>query len=292
MNYSVTKEQYIYVNSKNRKSIDFPYLFSIEIPAGVFECDPEELFRLTCIEFAIKQDWFLVNRTNSSFDITVNGQRTNCSIDLGNFNGKQLASAVSAGSGNAIDCIYDSRTNQLKFAATTQQCILHLDVADSCAAVLGMRSISYTMIPNTYLTADYALSPVLSDTINLHIDNLTQAIKFQSVENKRSQKCENTFILLSLQNTFAPFDRILFSNPNDIFQCVCADNKLESLTFSLRDQDRNLMKFIGTTNWTASIKVETLTPEKSYEQRTQMMRTLKSIEEYMRLLFVSNNIRN
>ena len=309
---TIVKTQYLYVNSDKgmKRAEDANSRVTITIPQGIFLCDnPRQSFKVNVVDFNMTADWYYINETNNKFSLfyiiysvinpgQYSGEREyEIIIPYGNYTYKALASTIQniiqsfdlPGS-EQITVQWSATMNKYVFKFPTNEYELTFRSA-AAGRVLGITQTQYGtkyLDANNTITSDVALKSVLSDNITLWIDNLSLNKDFLSVENKTGSVAEPCTCVLNIVNRFAPFDVIAFENPSDLYSIHVNEKNIESLSFSIRDENGQLMKYVS--DWRATIQITTLEEDNTYEAQNTMIQKLDETTEYLRYMFLQNNL--
>ena len=288
------------MNSLNRDEKDTSYHFTIDIPNGIFECKPDEMFRISVQDFNMGINWLYCNETNNQFLFNDGYGPCTVTIPPGNYRFKDLAVAIETAMTIAYRNLkvctvtWSSTLNKFIFQFNSDGYTYSISFLTNNPAyyILGFeKDTLYTMNSVTKrITSPNVLKTTLSNKICITVDNIMPAKGYQSVENKNSFLCQLTNNIMSIPNDYAPFDTAVFISQNDNFALYCTDNIIQKLTFSLRDEDGDIMTYASATEWRASIKIDTFSPDRTYQDSEKILSCLNSIEDYLRMLFVSRNL--
>lgn len=291
---TVVKTQYLYLNSANRRESDSAHKFTVRIPSGMFLCDsPGQHFKLSVQDFSMVASWYYVNSTNNTFHAYYTSTLfKTITIPQGNYTFKALAYATQTAIQAfqelaAVTVTWDSIKNRLVFTFPSSSFGLDFaSVNNSAHDILGFDKAQYF---GATLTGLYPLKTTLSKNICIYIDNLTPDKDFTSVENTKSDVCVPSTSMMSIVNNFAPNDIINFVNPTgDLFALYVKEKGIEQVDFSVRDENAELMTYV--TDWRASIKVETLQDDDTYQQQVDSLNALSEMKEYLKYIFVGNHL--
>lgn len=292
----VVKTQYIYVNTANRvNSNNTAYKYTLSIPGGIFMCDnPRQRFRVTIENFNMVSSWYFVNQTNNTFTVVQSSlasiddiiSEIDFTIPDGNYTFKGLAATIQQLIQNSYSGVlvsWDNKTNKLVFTfPTTSKWFISFDRLENPAKFpMGLIDDNIYSNINGVITSQVPLSSTLSKNIMLYCDNLSPMKDSLSVQTKNSELCEPTNALLSIVNNFSPFDIIKFENNNNLYSLHVCEKTLENLTFSIKDENGNLLRYVS--DWNASIRIDTL-QDAGFE--TSLMDEIRSIKDYLRMMFL------
>jgi hypothetical protein len=200
---------------------------------------------------AIPRSWYVINNYNNTFTFTsVPGSGT-ITLTPGNYNATQLALAVQtavralAGGLSGFACTYDSVTNKLQMTLAVTFSIS--DVSTSTARWLGfsrgVTSLSASFSPGPAL---YVLSPPqvldLSYTKTLRIISSIHSMTVAQQGNELQDSIRGTIAVMNV--SVAPQGIILFHPPVPD-EHILVRNTVESITFTLADDDGNVIEMNG-----------------------------------------------
>ena len=165
---------------------------------------------------------------------------------------------------------------------------LDFAVMNSMWYILGFDKDSTVYAPefsNTIVSKNVTRQ-FLSDTMNVYVENVTPDRNVSAIENNTDNKCTPSTCILSLANNIGFFDSWDFVNQDNWFRLNIKEKKINKLRLSVRNEFKDLMTYV--TDYNIAIKIETYNHDQSMANKTLL--TLESIEDYLRLSFVSNNI--
>jgi len=280
--------QYLYINSANRNNNEYPYNFSVLFSHGDVACKKDEVMKIGVQSFDLYHTWTYVNESNNKICLQ-NGTTmsiTNISIPFGNYTYKQLASLLTSLYSNWT-ATWSSVTNKFTFTFTQPHGFVFEQTTAS--KILGLMSKTQTLYSNS-VVSDYVLRATLSERINVHVDNLTPYDKI-NLENTLGSTSTSSTKVLSIINNFQPFDVITYENNSSLYSFFVTEKSIEKINVSLRDVDGALLSFVNQ-DFNIVLKIETYQDDSVADNETNnMLSHLQSIKEYLRLIFVSSNIK-
>lgn len=284
--------QYLYINSENRLATDKSCKFTVKVPNNYLKCkDLSQVIKITCINFCCPINWYFVNSTNNTF-ILNDGIDNSLSIPPGNYTFKNLALAIQTQIQTInplITVSFNSNTTKLLFTFPSASFSLKFGSSGSACFIMGFNPSSTNFADGSFqITSINILQTILTDTINLYVDNVATYGNPNMCNNSLG---DNTLYIsnsiMSLQNNFSPGDIINFTNSgDDLFSMKIKDKSLNEITFSIRDRDGDLMTYV--TDWNAAIRIDYIDEEKNNDD---VVGALNNMIEYLRLLFVQNGLK-
>jgi len=280
--------QYLYINSGNRNTSEYPYNFSVLFKNGDIACKKDEILKIGVQSFDLYHTWTYVNASNNTISIQ-NGSTmsiTQFTIPFGNYTYKQLASILTSLYANWT-VAWSSVTNKFTFSFTQPH---GFDFALTTAAkILGLTPNTQTVY-NMSVVSDNVLRATLSERINVHIDNMIPYAKI-NLENTLSSTATASTKVLSVVNNFSPFDVISYENNSDLYSFFVTEKSIDKIQISLRDIDGALLNFVEE-DFNIVLKVDTYQDDNVANNETNnIISNLQGIKEYLRLIFVSNNMK-
>lgn len=280
--------QYLYINSTKRNENEHPYNFSVLFNHGDIQCKKDEIMKIGVQSFDLYHTWTYVNANNNTICIqnesTMN--TTTFNIDYGNYTFKQLASKLTSLYTNWV-VTWSSLTNKFTFTFTEPHGFVFAQTTAS--KILGLNANTETVY-NTSVTSYNVLRATLSERINVHIDNLTPYDKI-NLENTVTSTSTASTKVLSIVNNFSPFDVITYENNSNLYSFFVSEKNIEKIQISLRDIDGSLLNFVEE-DYNIVLKVETYEDDSITDNETNnIISNLQGIKEYLRLIFVSGNIK-
>jgi len=209
-------------------------------------------------------------------------------IPAANYTYKRLASTINTwlttefGSGNIK---WDSNINKYIFDLPNGSSI-DFSVSNSPWYILGFNKSVVNEVNLQPVTSTEVLRTNLSQTINVYVDNITPDRNVSAIENSKDKDCVPSTCIMSTSDNFPPFETFELYNQNNWFKLNIKEKVLTKLRITMRDEYKDLQKYI--TDYNVVIRVDTVSHDNSLPQKT--LKSLQSVEDYMRLQFVSNNL--
>lgn len=282
--------QFLQVRSSKRSAGESICNFSVSVPHDELKCKQEQMFKVSVQSFDLYHTWTYINSSNNIivlFNI-LTSQTTTINVPYGNYTGKALAYQLTQLYANWV-VEWNAAQNKYLFTFTTPHILFNdLETTPGQACVpLGFNRESYFTDASFQVTSVKVLRPTLSERINVHIDNLAPYDKANLTNADGIAKSSNS--ILSIVNNFSPFDIIKYESNTDLYGFVCAEKSIEKLVISLRDIDGSLLTFIDT-DFNLVLRFDTYEQDDTRPQ-DEMLTTLKQVAEYLRLIFVSTNMK-
>lgn len=200
---------------------------------------------------AIPRSWYAINGYNNTFTFSSVPGSGPITLTPGNYNATQLAVAVQtavralAGGLSAFTCSYDSVTNKLQMTLAVSFSISDVGVATArwLGFVRGSTSMTASFSPGPAL---YVLLPPqvldLSYTKTLRIVSNIHSMTVAQQGNELQDSVRGTIAMLNV--SVAPQGIILY-RPQMPDEHILARNTVEGLTFTLADDDGNVIDMNG-----------------------------------------------
>ena len=289
VNNNIVNSQYIYINSVNRGVNDSVCDLTVELPEGMIRCNQEtESLSIVATHFNITKNWYYINSNNNYLRILNSDGILAFEhyVTPSNYTFKKLASYITNVVTFAITMSWDSNRNKyiidmpdgykLDFRTdNSMYYILGFDKGSLITKAVGQSIIS----PNI-------LNVYLSHNIDVYLENVSPDKNVSAIENSSNNTAKPSQCVLTLTNDFPPYTTLNFDNQDNWFRLNIKEKFLNKLRITIRDEYKNLMNFI--TDYNLVLKIETYSNDNSMENKK--LTALQSIEDYLRLNFVSNNI--
>lgn len=200
---------------------------------------------------AIPRSWYVINGYNNTFTFTSAPGSGPVTITPGNYNATQLSLALQtavralAGGLSGFTCTYDSVTNKLQMTLAVTFTISDVDTATArwLGFARGVTSLAASFSPGPVL---YVLSPPqvldLSYTKTLRIVSSIHSMTVAQQGNELQDSVRGTIAVLNV--SVAPQGIILY-RPQVPDEHILARNTVEGLTFTLADDDGNVIDMNG-----------------------------------------------
>lgn len=200
---------------------------------------------------AIPRSWYVINSYNNTFTFSSAAGSGSITIVPGNYNATQLATVVQtavralAGGLSGFTCTYDSVTNKLQMTLAIVFSISDVNTAAArwLGLVRGTSSLTAIYSPGPVL---YVLSPPnvldLSYTKTLRIISSIHSMTVAQQGNELQDSIRGTIAVMNV--SVAPQGIILFHPPVPD-EHTLVRNTVESLTFTLADDDGNVIDMNG-----------------------------------------------
>lgn len=200
---------------------------------------------------AVPRSWYVINSYNNTFTFSSSAGSGAVTITPGNYNAIQLALAVQtavralAGGLSSFSCTYDNITNKLQMSLAVTFTVSGVSTATArwLGFSRGVTSVSASFSPGPAL---YVLSPPqvldLSYTKTLRIVSNIHSMTMAQQGNEQQDSVRGTIAVMNV--SVAPQGIILY-RPQVPDEHVLARNTVEGLTFTLADDDGNVIEMNG-----------------------------------------------
>lgn len=291
------RTQYIFLDSG--KCQGTPYDFKFHLPQHLIKCDPKtERLRLSLIKWTLRHDWYVIREPYNYFVIRYNGVDTVLTIPIGNYNYSEFAlklkelingSKALFGETGAINVVYSSIKNTLKFVFTTPSTVRYIRFPPEKGLSFGFDGgVNYAL--STVLESVYPMNFYGDDErILVYLDGV-HTHHAKSVHHDASNKLNDhgTIIGSVLVNNI-PFETIVYENDGKLYGHYLTEKTMQGeLRIRLKTLSGVDADFLKHHHMVLRIDV--------VKDRTGMedmiMKRLENVEEYLRLLLLSSHLGN
>lgn len=296
--FNVLSSQYVYITSLNKASYDAIYDFTIDIPPGMVQCEQEQFLAISVSRFNITKNWYYVNSQNNYIKIINNTAFPFRTMDFylseGNYTFKKLALQLEIElktflNMNDVYIRWDSNRN--KYIFTLPPGIgFDFTSSNSMWYILGFNK-NFTFVSSGLsdnIISQNILNIYLTQCIDLHCENVTPDKNVSAIENSTNNSCVPSSCIMSLSNNFPPYETLDFENQDSKFRLIIKEKSLNKLRLTIRNENNTLLTFI--TDYNTVLRIDTISFDTSRSDKK--IKTLESIEDYLRLNFVSNNLNS
>lgn len=282
-----------YVRSADRFSGTI-YNFNINVPSFILNHRPDEVIKITLVDFVLKRNKYPIDTNNNRFNVseTQNSVPYNYSIAItaGNYNVYQLAVQVatqltSASPYYTYSITWDSVSGYYTFTITTKTvhpigtASFDFNVPRSAFELLGFAKGSYSFTGST-LTSVKMVSLSGETSIYLRTNLTTPNFDYSNGEYGLSD------VLAKIPIIVPPYATIVFQDVGaSLFNSYIQTNSLGNLNIRLTNSEDVDLEFQD--EWTCAFKVETFEATKEAE----ILGELKNLTEINKLNLLQKTIR-
>ena len=289
----LTDSRIWYIRSADRFSGEI-YNFNINVPSFILNHRPEEVVKITLVDFVLKRNKYPIDSNNNRFNVseTQNSVVYNYSITItaGNYNVYQLATQVATQLTNAspyytYNISWDSISGYYTFTATTktaypfQAISFDFNVARSAFELLGFAKSTYSFTSGTLMSVKM-VSLSGETSIYLRTNLTTPNYDYTNGEYGLSD------VLAKIPIIVPPYATIVFQDVGaSLFNSYIQTNSLGMLNIRLTNSEDIDLEFQD--EWTCAFKVETYEATKEAE----ILGELKNLTEINKLNLLQKTIR-
>ena len=282
-----------YIRSADRFSGTI-YNFNINVPSFILNHRPDEVIKITLVDFVLKRNKYPIDSNNNRFNVseTQNSVVYNYTITItaGNYNVYQLATQVatqltSASPYYTYSISWDSISGYYTFTIITKtahpvgSASFDFNVARSAFELLGFAKSTYSFTGST-LTSVKMVSLSGETSIYLRTNLTTPNFDYANGEYGLSD------VLAKIPIIVPPYATIVFQDVGaSLFNSYIQTNSLGSLNIRLTNSEDVDLEFQD--EWTCAFKVETYEATKEAE----ILGELKNLTEINKLNLLQKTIR-
>ena len=282
-----------YIRSADRFSGTI-YNFNINVPSFILNHRPDEVIKITLVDFVLKRNKYPIDSNNNRFNVseTQNSVVYDYSITItaGNYNVYQLATQVATQLTTAspyytYSISWDSISGYYTFTITTKTAYavgsasFDFNVARSAFELLGFAKSTYSFTGST-LTSVKMVSLTGETSIYLRTNLTTPNFDYANGEYGLSD------VLAKIPIIVPPYATIVFQDVGaSLFNSYIQTNSLGSLNIRLTNSEDVDLEFQD--EWTCAFKVETYEATKEEE----ILGELKNLTEINKLNLLQKTIR-
>lgn len=278
----VVRYQYLFVNS--RKAIGSPSEFEVQVDDGLVEThNTEERIKLTLIDFSILHTWGNINASNNTITLRnlVTLQDTAVTIPVGFYTMNDIKKYIS-GAYPSATIAYNANTNRYTFTFSQAH---QLIFTSEIYKVLGFSS---TEVPQgTSFSSSTTCQPRNINNLHIQLYNV-QSLKHHNVENIEGDSVKKSHMIARIPVTAQPYDNVVWINRAEHYGFVIREEKLHRLRFRFVDDDGKVLDYLALPPCTFTIKIDYVKPK---VKDVTLYRSIDDIKEYLRLLFVSSQLK-
>lgn len=291
--------QYLFIHTD--KCEGTPSNFRFTIPQNLITCNKDtERLRVSLIKWTCRHDWTVVRQGNNIFTVQYGATTTTITIPDGNYtyteyaskiqtlmNAQALAMGVSSG---VILVEYLAPSNHLKI--TFPNALTRVfNFPAQYLANYGMSQATYT-ITNTVLESDVPIDFYKNqERLYIYCQGLNPKSFHRSLVHGRDgeetrMEAEENLLASVLINNY-PYETIVFEDDGTMYGRYLSDNKLYgTLHFTIKTINNIEADFIPDSHMVLKVEKET-NQEYRHDESLQVQ---KDIREYLRLMFLSQNM--
>jgi len=282
-----------YIRSADRFSGTI-YNFNINVPSFILNHRPDEVIKITLVDFVLKRNKYPIDSNNNRFNVseTQNSVVYDYSITItaGNYNVYQLATQVATQLTTAspyytYSISWDSISGYYTFTITTKtahpvgSASFDFNVARSAFELLGFAKSTYSFTGST-LTSVKMVSLSGETSIYLRTNLTTPNFDYANGEYGLSD------VLAKIPIIVPPYATIVFQDVGaSLFNSYIQTNSLGNLNIRLTNSEDVDLEFQD--EWTCAFKVETYEATKEAE----ILGELKNLTEINKLNLLQKTIR-
>jgi len=250
MGLLVEKEQYIFIQSKNRTSGN-TYDFEVNIADGILQCGQDEVMAITMMNFDMPFNWYMVNSGNNSvtFRNVTTSINTTVTIPEGNYNYKKLADCINQLYPH-VYCEYLVPQNKFLFSFQQQHQIIFIGASyNTLGFSQGETPQGITIMSPNQITTGTTITELC-----VRLDGITPYKNSFNVDMMRGT-ASVSMILLSIPFITNPFQLLSYTNYNHTNTMYIDNKKLNMLRIQITDFDDNLLGYIN--DYTMTLQIQT-----------------------------------
>lgn len=282
-----------YIRSADRFSGTI-YNFNINVPSFILNHRPDEVIKITLVDFVLKRNKYPIDSNNNRFNVseTQNSVVYNYTITItaGNYNVYQLATQVATQLTNAspyytYTISWDSISGYYTFTITSKtahpvgSASFDFNVARSAFELLGFAKSTYSFTSGTLISVKM-VSLSGETSIYLRTNLTTPNFDYANGEYGLSD------VLAKIPIIVPPYATIVFQDVGaSLFNSYIQTNSLGNLNIRLTNSEDIELEFQD--EWTCAFKVETYEATKEAE----ILGELKNLTEINKLNLLQKTIR-
>lgn len=276
------RHQYLFVNSARCKGTTAD--FDVQIDDGLVSAQgTDERIKITLIDFNMLCDWGNINASNQTmtFKNLVSGVETPIVVPTGFYTMQDIKKTLSTLYPQAI-ITYDYNTNRFTFTFTQNHQLIFTSKLNK---VLGFDTNENPQ--GTTITSSINCVARSINNLNIYLYNV-HAVKHHNIENIEQQGVKKSHMIARIPVTAEPHANIVWINRAEHYGIFVSEMKLSRLRFKFVDDDGIVMDYLNLPPCTFTLKIDYVLPpnnDKTIEQ------SLGDIKEYLRLLFVSSQLK-
>jgi hypothetical protein len=293
----IVKTQYIFIDTQY--CVGDPWNFTFNITDRHIECDKNERMRLSLVKFMTRYDWFSVRYPYNNFTITYQGTTYGFELTEGNYTYSQFCAELekrlneqktNLGVSGTILVTYNKYQNGLSISfpdnvTNVRTMYIHPDkkrywgfLGNQKASVNGVIKSDTSM---DFYDGDDRLQIICTSGLQLH--------KHSSMRTTNEKTDNQRTILASFPISAYPYETILYEDNGDRYGHFIVGNKLVgSLSFKILSGTGLEAEYI--TDSHIVLRIDTYNDD--IEGKNSADKSIKNVEEYLRLIFLSQNMGN
>lgn len=299
----VVKEYMLVINSANRNS-GTTSNFTIDVPHEVnISVDKEhhQILKITLLKFSSYLEFYNITAgetdtiTFKKLDSNDNVVQTlTAVIPQGNYTYAQLASSLS----NPICTVtYVPRLNKFLFNFNNYKgSLTFFNKSHRAFGFTSVNTVTSTVEgSNNVIYSQNALKPRPFDKLNIYLNNVVviaenfenNLVKTRENETLPGKYLAKSRLLASVELNNPPFTLLTYDGALDNYGLFVDDKRLKRLSFNITNEYNE--EFTGMKEAQMILKLELMEDDSKTEN--EILEQLKTINEYMRLFFLSSNIK-
>lgn len=291
----IVKSQYIFIDTKTCQGD--PWDFQFNITDKHIECAKGERMRISLIKFMSRYDWYSVRYPYNQFSITYLANTYYFALTEGNYTYSQFCAELqtrlneqktSLGVPNgSITVSYNKYQNGLSISfpenvANVRTLLVHPDKR-RYFGLLGTQKASSNGVIKSDTSIDFYDG---DDLLQIVCVSGLHSHKHGSIKNNGENTDDRKMILASFPLNTAPYETILYEDSGDKYAHFISGDKLSgTLRFVIYSGTGIEAEFLNDSH--IVLRIDTYNDD--VENKTSADKSMKNVEEYMRLMFISQN---
>lgn len=275
---SSVRDQYLYINSKNKQSGN-AYDFEISIDPGLVSCKEDEQLRISLVKLSMPLTITQVNSLNNRIIFTdkTTNITTTITIPAGNYNVYDLALYVKSAYSGITSLTFQKSTNHYIFTFTNSH---QITFSDSSNIVFGF--LASTTSIGTTIESNTASQPNTINDIILSVYGVSPVSHNLDCLATPNMKMSHIIGMMSIEDI--PFGVLQYDNINGEFSITIGERDIKKLRFVMTNIDNKVLDFCNMAEYTMILKISV----RSKGDAT--LATLKELKEYTRLQFLHSTM--
>lgn len=293
---SIEHTQYIFIDTETCHGT--PYDFSFTIPVHHVQADPKtERLRVSLVKWSYRFDWYSIREPYNTFQVAYNyGNPVTITIPEGNYTYVQWAAtlkillnnvktSLGCAAGETIDVQYHELTNKLSFIFPNSTAVSHFQFPREKCRAYGFINDEAKATAGTTLTSE--------TLINFHYDEEHILILCEGIHTRKARNLSHNEkgqmaglgnVLASVLVNNQPYETVTFDNDGGTYGHFLIEPHVHgNLHFRLKTLSGKPADFLPHSHMV--IRIDVIYDDNSLQMK--QLNILKSLEEYMRLSFVS-----
>lgn len=287
------KSQHIYIDT--RKCEGTPYEFKVNIPHGIINCTSMERMRISLLRWVYRVDWYMIRSPFNTFTVTYNDNTYNYTIPEGSPTYYNLSvilqTLLNNGNIGTVVVLHDENTNKLTFTFTTNT-VRTFTFPTKLANILGFSTNVVSTVDNV-LVSNIPLNMLGGDEF-LHVScegvtpHRSRSVR-SALDTTNGITHDKESILASVLVNNCPFESAIYEDDGNTFGHYLNEKTISGeIKITVRNMNGEIATFLPHSHMV--LRIDTHTDIQQSSKNTD--KTLKNIEEYMRLMFVSKALQS